>query len=492
VLPNGLKPCWLVTAPPPRPQTPAAPFSPNPWLVAPVAEAAAAPVTRLDLVYSDDAQFNFAEVRVELPSLFSASLTLDSLRSLGDRTADQMPAESLLTEAARRLGDAGPASPFDRATLPTADGVEAQYGGQLTTTFGGQKLELPFEADIRTVGAEAIDGIPHRWIEITTRSWSPGGQQHQEQARLLIDKTRYDQGEFVVRSGWWTMKDHVFAYDPSGDMATVEEDLHFLGAPLPLLRFSVHDALVLLFDARPQAAVTFNNLRTGFLSRVGGPSPLRQRTWGQFMLRNEEMVRTVTWSWSEGDVSRGGASYLIQRSPRLPFDFAEVKVQTGDLTFSASLKEPRQKVNSKLGSPDDLAALASRTSTAVAHARESKPNWRLWTLTGRPRLWAEYATTLGDRISLRDEHGRMHSVTRTQLSRMQDISLVDDGRTWYRIDGKPLFRGHVERVTGIRVEFKGERSTFRTTEFSPVDQKLLEQHRPATEPPQKPRRKRPQ
>jgi hypothetical protein len=497
VLPGGPRPCWIVQAPAPAPKPLPQPPALNPWLP-PAPKVEPEPVSTLYLVHSDAADFSFADVQVELPSFFKATLTLDSLGNLGDRTAGEMLAEPQFAEAVRRLNESSASSPFDRATLP-ADGSGASYGGKLTFRFMGENIDLPFTVRVQLVGSEMRASVPHRWLEIESRSHLMLSPEHTERARLLINQSRYEQGEFVVAEGWWSYKDHVFPYEPQGDMTVIEEDLHFLNDPLPP-RFSVHDVLALLFDARPRAAPAMSQMRTGFMALVGGPSPARTRTWGQHWLRRDQQVRTVIWTWTDGDqTSSHKAGYMIKRSPRIPFDFAEVKVQApSGVAIAASLYDPLQDADSLLGEPSALVARAETTRSRVATAREAKPNWKLWTLHSGPRLdvlgarpllWAEYGGTLGDAIQLREPSGKITPLPRDSLRDAAQIDLVEGGRTWFSQRGEPPLRGHVESVKGIQVRFKDNLRTYRTTDFAPIDQTLLKLHEPPPpEPKNQPRK----
>lgn len=409
------------------------------------------PRIELTVKRSETIPFSFVEIQLNSP-LLAATLKVDAHTELTKPLTNVPvpPQERLASASAAIAALSSEPDALDVATLPREDGAGVSIrNGTLISDKG---FKLGFEVRLAVVGRDTIDGRPHRWLKLSATTGT-----HREEALLLVDEDLFRKdGEIVAPRGWFIFGTHrlPFTTTEPRPIERIEEELHFLGDPLPPLRVGVHDVLALISKTPLQSM--FGGLRREFAHwrSLAGVSPKPMPEEWSYGTAGQTVAANI---WSVG--TEGTAPwYRIVRSPEIPFDFVDVKVAAGGMTLTASVDQvialsPEELARMELPDAATWAAAVAEHKKRIDAARLARPNWRLWNIqspAGPVRLWAEYGGKAAGTVLLRGPGEPIQEYSEAALVDGNDRDAMVAGRWWSNLEGRPFFRGNLTAFRKLR------------------------------------------
>ena len=389
--------------------------------------------------------FGFVRMEANTPTI----IALCAVTSSGPATVDSNEFDLIAREFVQEKDVPLPKRFWDRATIPNTDQpASTTWQGSISIANAPPQV---VEATARSLGSEMYDNRNCQWIEVEVSSTLENGEEeHWEAARLLVDVQKYQEtGLFEAKKGWFAFgnKKDVFECPDDEDLsAIIDQRLKLSDSMRQFRRFSVLDALSMLFAAEFTPASLMSNLRKAIVGEKQGLAPTR--TSVEIETGFGRTMRGERWESPKGvDVD-----YAIQRTPGVAFDFFSVNLEQQRMAkISLQVENAGStfgSVNPVLGTPKQLAELSDATRTRIDEL--SKPNWRVWSWKHRSgvnfKAWAEFGGMLNgafnnDRskaeILLRNRNGQEVAVPANALDD-NDWNWARKGRLWVSVS--PNFR----------------------------------------------------
>jgi len=396
---------------------------------------------------------------------------------------------------------------WDRAGIPEKN-ASTTWQGAISVAISPRQL---VKATASSLGTETIDGIVCRWIEVEVSSTNDKAEdEHWEAARLLVDDNKYrETGKFEAKKGWLAFgnKETVFELPEGRDLSGIIDQRLMLSDSPHFRRFSVIDALAMLFDAEFILASKMSSLRkedaefilaskmSSLRKEIAGGkkglAPTRKKI--PIPLGSTRNVQGELWESPEGvDVN-----YRIQRTPEIAFDFYSVFLKQSNTMISLEIEKGGSQfgaIHPTLGTP--LLLEQRRVATQLRVKEAIKPNWRVWSWSDQPsgtsfKAWAEFGGMLGsstnnDRskgeVLLRNRNGDEIRIPGNALS-ADDWNWARKGRIWasasieFRETQMPLLD---DRTKELDILYKPNKTrTMLYDRFNQEDQAHIERLRAA-------------
>ncbi len=328
---------------------------------------------------------------------------------------------------------------WDRAGIPDRP-ASTTWQGSIAVANSPRQL---VEATARALGTEMCDEIICRWIEVEASSTNENGEEeHWEAARLLVDVQNYQEtGKFEIKKGWLAFGSNkdFFEWPADGDLSEIiDQRLILSDSSRQFRRFSVVDALSMLFDAKSAPGSMMSNLRKEIMGKKNGLAPTRKSI--DIDTGSGRPMRGELWESPKGV----NVNYAIRRTAGVAFDFFSVNLEQSPL---AKLSLQVENAGSNFGSINPvlgtLQQLVDRSAATKARIDElSKPNWRVWSWKHpsgvRFKAWAEFGGMLNrpanndrtkEEILLRNRNGEEVRVPASALED-KDWNWARKGRIW--------------------------------------------------------------
>ncbi len=318
------------------------------------------------------------------------------------------------------------------AGLPSKEG-ETTWQGSIEITGSPRQI---VRATARALGTESSNNRTFRWIEIEVSSTLENGEnEHWESARLLVDENEYrDFGKFEAKNGWLSFGDKktVFALPENRDLTEIIKERMMLFESPNFRRFSVIDAMAMLFDAEfiPQSMMSVLRKEI-FVDRVG-LNP--KRTSVSIPFGSTPTVQGELWESPKGVPFE----YKIYRTSNVLFNFVSVSLERSPLAkIALAIKNPGPQNHSKQPSAMNPMTLIQWQAETQRRVKEAiKPNWRVWTWNHSEMkfmAWAEFGGTLGaGKIDDRSKRDILLRARNGKEIRVPCNALSDDDWNWAR------------------------------------------------------------
>jgi len=315
------------------------------------------------------------------------------------------------------------------AGLPLKEG-ETTWHGRIEIADDPEQLVV---ATARSLGTVTLNSQVYRWIEIEVSSTlARGDNKHWEAARLLVDEVQYrENGKFKAIRGWLSFGDKktVFSLPENGNLTEIINERMMLFDSPNFERFSVIDAMAMLFDAEFEPPSTMSILRKMiFADRVGKPP---KRTSVSMDLSSATPVQGELYE-SPNEIP---VQYKIRRTSQVFFNLVDVTLeQEKRVKISLAIKNPAPANRLPPSSTNPSTLDEWQVETQLRVKESIKHNWRVWTWshTGKNfKAWAEFNGTAG--AGKIDERGKRDVFLKARNGReirVPCIVLSDEDWNW--------------------------------------------------------------
>ena len=433
--------------------------------------------------------FGFVSMEANIPSLLKATC---AITSSGSATVDKNELERAKQDCIDPEDWSRRNQFWSLAGLPSKEG-ETTWQGSIEIDGSPRQI---VRATARALGTESLNNRPYRRIEIEVSSTLDQGEnEHWEAAGLLVDEKQYlDFGKLEAVSSWLSFGDKktVFSLPENLDLTEIIKERMILFDSPNFRRFSVIDAMAMLFDARFKPQSPMSLLRKEiFVDRVG-LNP--KRTLVPIELGLTRPVQGERYESPKGVPFE----YDIRRTSHVLFDFTSVSLERRpQAKLSLAIKNPGPQNPSKQPSAMNPTTLVQWQGETQLRVKEAiKPNWRVWTWNDsgmQLMAWAEFGGTMGagkfdDRskrdVLLRARNGKEIRVPCNALSDA-DWEWARKGRMWKGTNPQSVNTqynlvedlGHSIRLQGVASKKPYDLVNF--SKLAPEDQTWIESLRSA-------------
>jgi len=374
--------------------------------------------------------FGFVRLEANTPSIVALCAVTGSGPAKVDSTEYQSVANEFLDEKPRSQRK----KIWDRAGFPEPEQpASTTWQGSISVANSPRQL---VKATASSLATETIDDLVCRWIEVEVSSTDDKGEdEHWEAARLLVDDEKYrETGQFEAKKGWFAFGNRhtVFALPGDSDLSEIIDQRLMLSDTPQFRRFSVIDALSMLFVAEFSPASMMSNLRKIAGAKEGLAAT---STPTEIKIGSAPAMRGELWE-SPKNVP---VNYRIIRTPRVAFDFFSVVLEQPPIAkISLQVENAGSQfgaINPTLGTPR---LIDERRVATESRVKESiKPNWRVWSWKHSSgisfKAWAEFGGMLG--VSTNNDRSKVEVLLRNRNGdeiRIPGNALYDDDWNWAR------------------------------------------------------------
>jgi hypothetical protein len=413
-------------------------------------------------------------------SLLSVEIHSESIHVMFKRAKDSLESLSPTIELERLESAAASLESFldeepqdfSRAILPDAEGAWAKYDGFVKRGPNGR--ELTFEVEVRAGSSEQDhEGRSYRWIEMLVRSGATDKfrTDQGEGVALLIDEDAYrSRGEFQIQRGWYLRDGESFQLE-TADLGQSEGLFRWLH-PLALIdRFSVQEALAVLFDAPIPSTLPNAAPLTGLRSLISGRlvQADAHRNWKRLILKTPSGKQAFGYVWTVDATEKAGLGYTIQWSQAFPFGFGNVYFNYPNLfTISTELKDYQSDHVSLFATDDELSRRAEATRLKLSDA-----GVRTWAedsekpITGRYHSASKLSVRIETPVTAFNGQIMSKSFTDLPIADREWVYECNSPRTWKS-------KNHAHRTKAALLGFAGvhDERTIRE-EISGSESKLI-------------------
>jgi len=305
--------------------------------------------------------------------------------------------------------------PWKVPMLPAVSGAYAEWTGTMVRTVGDAEMTLSYSLSMETLGEVEVevDRCRCRWLKVEVETKSV-----KETAFLAVDINQWEtRQEFKVKRGWMTARtadiaselEIMFASADGENGAIPPEEITVafneqedvlaqkaqeLGAPLPVDRLSLLDALTLVMDADFTGASEQAGQMRAVLSNLDEvvSSDVRAGNNGEL---NCLVVRSRPESEKDNDKMSQGPSMFVELArsdPSVPFSFMRVHVSYPNLEATLNLDSyflpAAVSAAVKVPAAPDIAALDD--AAKLFAELPDKPRFDLATIPRENGPWVMY------------------------------------------------------------------------------------------------------
>jgi hypothetical protein len=341
---------------------------------------------------------------------------------------------------------------YDRAAFPAGE-ASSHYDGTIQI---GNLPKFGFRIHLYARGQEFLEGRACRRLEMEVESLLPNrATPWVESAVLYVDQEKLRDGEFEIVAGWLMLEGETFALDAATDFDNFERDLVKLGRESASLKLGVHDALVLIFDARVQSSSAIGELRQHLreILTLQGIEKLGRKE--EALLYDNRTAQAMVYELP-GPEPSAPPLFRLKRVNSLPFAFANVVISLPEkFEFNAAIRgedwEGLQAIN-----PAGLRLAATASETAIRNL--DRTNWRVFTHLNAGRkefLWAEFGGVHDGIAYVRAASGEYLKLPLLELS-ADDRRFIRDGRKWTLASGGTEFHAIIDSADRNGIRFKDD------------------------------------
>lgn len=437
--------------------------------------------TRLYQMVRNDQEvpFSFLEIEVDIPRQFRARLSYHQSSRIDPETLLPTNGATLVAAAEARASLFQTLKPtpnyYDRAAFPAGE-ASSYYAGAIQI---GNLPKFGFRIYLYARGQEMFEERVCRRLEIEVESLLPNrATPWVESAVLYVDQEKLGDGEFEIVAAWLMLDSETFALDAATDFDNFARDLVKLGRERASLKLGVHDALVLMFDARVQSSSEIGKLRQHLreILTLQGIEKLGRKE--DALLYDNRTAVAMVYELPAPEPS-APPLFRLKRVSSLPFAFANVVISLPEkFEFNAAIRgEDWEGLPALEAAALQLAAAKSKE----ALGKLDRTNWRVFTHLNAGRkefLWAEFGGVHNGVAHVRAASGEYFRLPLLELS-ADDRAFIREGRVWTRISGETENHASIDSADRNGIRFKDETTGRAMTMqgkslFSAADQKWID------------------